>query len=111
MRLEEFVKYAEQYIEAITTVYKLVHSKEETLDEIVRFQNIAANALGPIDHILDIYADRRTQFGEGNREVDKFRESLTIYGMCGSGIIEYAIGEMKLVMAKLSRLQSVNPHL
>lgn len=85
MKFEEFVKNDRQYINAITTVYKLVHSEEESLNEIVRFQ--------------------------GNREVDKFRESLTIYSRCGSGIIMHAIGEMKLVMAKLSRLQSINPHL
>lgn len=36
---------------------------------------------------------------------------MTIYNSWGSGIIDHAVGEMKLVLAKLSRIFALNPQL
>jgi hypothetical protein len=110
MKFEEFKKYANEYIDALAEVYKLVHYKKPPANEIQKLQSKAAEALGQIDHILDIYATRRMQFGDRNQEVDKFKESLTITDMFGCAIINDAIAEMRIVVAKLSRLYSLNPH-
>ena len=74
MKFEEFKKYANEYIDALAEVYKLVHYKKPLANKIQKLQSKAAEAPGQIDHILDIYATRRMQFGERNQEVDKFKE-------------------------------------
>ncbi|MCD6448904.1 MAG: hypothetical protein J7L34_00125 [Thermotogaceae bacterium] len=111
MKFEEFRKYAKEYIDTLAEIYKLVNYKKPPANKIQKLQTKAAEVLGQIDHILDIYATRRMQFGEHNREVDKFKESLTITSTWGSAIINDAIAEMRIVTAKLSRLYSLNPHL
>jgi hypothetical protein len=118
MTFEEFESYAKTAIAAFAAVRKLVSEKDglgssgltaANHRQIEKLQEEAAVALGAIDHIIDRFGNRICVFGQGNREVDMFRESLSITGSCGSAILDTAIAELRLLVGRLrSRVSTLS---
>ncbi len=107
MTFEEFKAHATRAISAFREVREIVlrgglgeRPATETA-EIDRLQEEAATALGAIDHIIDQFGTRTCRFGQGNPEVDMFRKSLAITDLSGAAILEDAIAELRLLVARL----------
>lgn len=120
MTFEEFESHARKVISVFSTIRKLTRdeynakdhtSKSACCQQIDQLQEEAAVAIGAIDHIIDRFGKRTCVFGEGNHEVDMFRESLSITGICGAGILDNAAAELRLLLTRLrGRTMNLSVH-
>lgn len=117
MTFDEFIKHAERCIKALTELREIVTSEQGTYAHsqpaalkrrVKRLRNKAAESLGEINHVLDEHSRRTVNFGMDG-EVDMFRKALTVDDICGAGIIEDAIAELKLVVPRIRQLCHNNP--
>src|SRR5947207_1428210 len=109
MTFEEFESHTRKAIAGLTAVRKLVQDKDgwdgapgltpDDRQRIELLQEESAEALGAIDHIIDRFGNRVCRFGQGYPEVDMFRESLSVTRFGGSGILDTAIAELRLLMS------------
>jgi len=120
MTFEEFETYAKTAIAAFVAVRKLYDDKGSIggpgltatdRQRIEQLQEEAATAIGAIDHIIDRFGNRICVFGQGNPEVDMFRESLSFTGGFGAAILDNAIAELRLLVGRLrGRVSSLSGH-
>lgn len=80
---------------------KFIDNTEKRIHEL---QDIAAEAIGVLNPLLDKYARREKYFGNPSRKVDIFREALTIDSQFGSAILKDALAELKMVQSQLKNL-------
>lgn len=102
---EQFIAGAQQTLDAFIEMKKRLASFTNEESENVLFEMLnplqerAAQAFGPIDHLLSKFGNRMMDLGDGDI-FDIYHESLTVYNKKGSVILYNAIAGLRLAISK-----------
>lgn len=106
MTASEAKQRLERLISLFSELYELVLTEPKPPDlrqRCLHLSAAAAQEVGFLDAILDRFARRMIPWGQDARVTDMFRESLTLTSSWGSGILEHAIPELRIVLAKIEQ--------
>jgi len=96
----------ERLISLFNELYDITHARPEPPDLEEHRRKLTAEAareVGFLDAILDRLTKRTIPWGQDARPTDMFRESLTIRSSWGSGILEHAVAELRIALAKIEK--------
>jgi predicted nucleotide-binding protein len=100
----EILKFLSQAINSLSEIDDIVNGRkyvDNDEEKIKEFQDIAAEAIGVVNPILDKYARREKNWGSPSKKVDIFREALTIDSHFGCAILKDALAELKMVQSQI----------
>ena len=110
MTKEEIDQLLSQAIKSFSEIDELVNGRKyiENDEELIKEnQDLAAEAIGALNSVLDKYARREQYWGSSSKKVDIFRQALTIDSQYGCAILKDALAELKMVKSQLKYSEDI----
>lgn len=101
MKVSNIIESCDSAIKLCRDLYSHVHGKNINKEFVEKILDELAHHFAVIDPLVEQYGQRYVPFGPNNVETDKFRATLAINDMGGSGIIRDCIAELMIIKEKI----------
>ncbi len=102
-QVKQRIESVSNLLEEIRRLVRLEPEPEGLDEKCYELSKQAAREIGFLDDVLNRFSARVVPYGPNDRRVDVFRKSLTIHDRWDSAILDYAIAELQIVLAKVEQ--------